>query len=103
MTKKARKLSVYLSLVITPLGLGTLALSRHASLAGQPHGFVATEATDAAYRDGLFLGRLDAQEGRKVTLSVGRWNTEQDRAAFKAGYLSGYRGAVAAKLAEHRH
>jgi hypothetical protein len=103
MTKTARKLSVYLSLVVTPVGFGTLALTQHASMASRPNGFVAAEATDGAYRDGFFLGGLDGRAGRKVPLMVGRWNTEQDRAAFKAGYRSGYSEALAAKLAEHGH
>ena len=34
---------------------------------------------------------LDVQTGRKPHLSSGRWNTNEDRALFIAGYQQGYR------------
>ena len=46
-------------------------------------------AGDAAYRDGLFLGKLN-REGRPHMLApVGRWSTEKDRASFVQGYRQG--------------
>lgn len=46
-------------------------------------------AGDAAYRDGLFLGKLN-REGRQHMLApVGRWSTEKDRASFVQGYRQG--------------
>jgi hypothetical protein len=46
-------------------------------------------AGDAAYRDGLFLGKLN-REGRPHMLApVGRWSTETDRASFVQGYRQG--------------
>jgi len=53
------------------------------------------QATDAAYRDGLFLGQFDANQGRTRHVCVGRWSTASDRNSFIAGYEAGY-----AKLAE---
>jgi hypothetical protein len=47
-------------------------------------------ATDAAYRDGLFLGRFDANQGRAAHMCVGRWSSEADRDSFVAGYKAGY-------------
>lgn len=47
-------------------------------------------ATDAAYRDGLFLGQLDATQGRAAHISVGRWSLAGDRESFLAGYQAGY-------------
>jgi hypothetical protein len=47
--------------------------------------------SDAAFRDGLFQGRLDAEHGRKQHLASGRWNLDADRRLFVAGYLQGYR------------
>jgi hypothetical protein len=52
-------------------------------------------AADAAYRDGLFLGQLDAKQGREAHIAVGRWSSPAQRESFKAGYQAGY-----AKLAE---
>jgi hypothetical protein len=48
-------------------------------------------ATDGAFRDGLFVGRIDAERGRKPHLASGRWSAQQDRSSFVAGYQQGYR------------
>jgi hypothetical protein len=42
--------------------------------------------TDAASRDGLSQGRLDAERGRKQHLASGRWNLDADRRLFVSGY-----------------
>jgi hypothetical protein len=47
-------------------------------------------ATDAAYRDGLFLGQFDANRGRARHMCVGRWSADVDRDSFVAGYKAGY-------------
>ena len=46
--------------------------------------------SSAAYRDGLYIGGINAQQGRTQDIPVGRWSRTQDRAAFTAGYLQGY-------------
>ena len=48
---------------------------------------------DGAYRDGLFLGKLDAAAGKAPHLAVWRWNSDADRELFSAGYRRGYAGA----------
>src|ERR1700676_1457036 len=40
----------------------------------------------AAYRDGLYVGKLAAQRGEQRLAPVGRWATQSDRDAFLAGY-----------------
>lgn len=50
---------------------------------------------DAAYRDGSFLAELDVAGGRKAHLSSGRWNLDEDRSSFIAGYNQTYRGLSA--------
>lgn len=40
----------------------------------------------AAYRDGLYVGKLVAQRGEQHVAPVGRWATQTDRDAFLAGY-----------------
>jgi len=40
----------------------------------------------AAYRDGLYVGKLEAQRGGQRLAPVGRWATQTDRDAFLAGY-----------------
>jgi hypothetical protein len=49
-----------------------------------------TGPTDAAFRDGLFLGRQDAEHGRKPHLSTGRWSADSDRRLFVSAYLQAY-------------
>lgn len=49
-----------------------------------------SRATDpllsAAYRDGLYVGKLAAQRGEQRLAPVGRWSAQNDREAFLAGY-----------------
>jgi len=40
----------------------------------------------AAYRDGLYVGKLAAQRGEQRLAPVGRWSAQSDREAFLAGY-----------------
>lgn len=47
--------------------------------------------TNAAFRDGWFLARLDAVHGRNPHLTSGRWSTNEDRRLFVSGYLQAYR------------
>lgn len=53
---------------------------------------------DAAYRDGLYLGKLAQAENRTMRPPVGRWSTEKDRASFAAGFQQG----LADKLAQRK-
>jgi hypothetical protein len=52
---------------------------------------------DAAFRDGLYLGRLAAEAGAEPHVAHGRWATPGDRALFSAGYQEGYRGSLASR------
>lgn len=45
---------------------------------------------DAAYRDGLYLGKLARDAKRPMHPPIGRWSTEKDRASFTAGYQQGF-------------
>jgi len=47
-------------------------------------------AADGAFRDGLYQGKLAAENGRPRCPPVGRWSTEQERATFTSGYERGY-------------
>jgi len=59
-----------------------------------------SKQTDAAFRDGLFLARLDAEHGRKPHLASGRWSTEADRRSFVSAYLQAYREMQGSAAAE---
>jgi len=51
-------------------------------------------ATDGAFRDGLYVGRLAAEGGRPMRPHIGRWASEKDRASFVSGYRRGYEEVV---------
>jgi hypothetical protein len=52
-------------------------------------------AADGAFRDGLYLGKLAAENGQQLRPAIGRWSNEQDRASFLAGYRRGYDESLA--------
>jgi hypothetical protein len=52
--------------------------------------------TMAAYRDGLYHARLQAQRGEEPHLAVGRWQNAADRELFVAGYRQGFMDFYAA-------
>jgi hypothetical protein len=47
-------------------------------------------ANDAAYRDGLFVGRLHAEAGKAPLTTTSRWSTAPDRVSFMAAYNQSY-------------
>jgi len=51
----------------------------------------ASQAVDAAFRDGVYQAELDIREGRKPRLLIGRWNSAAARALFVAGYQQRYK------------
>ena len=57
-------------------------------------------ASDGAFRDGLYLGRLAASERRPMQSPLGRWSSEKDRASFDAGYRRGYSSFLTAEVGE---
>jgi hypothetical protein len=73
------------------LGMGTASMLHTDNRTSAP-------TTDAAFRDGMYLGRLAAEAGAEPHIARGRWATLGDRALFSAGYQEGYR----ASLASHR-
>ena len=68
-----RRPAIYVStIVLTGAATGILATTaaHHLYFVGR----AVNNPADAAFRDGLFHGRLDAERGRKQHLSSGRWN-----------------------------
>jgi hypothetical protein len=59
----------------------------------------ATMATNAAFRDGLYLGGLAAQRGEEPRIAEGRWSSQPDRASFTVGYHQGYDQLIAVRAA----
>jgi len=56
-------------------------------------------ATNAAYRDGLYLGKL-AAEGNQHRIAAARWARVEDREHFAAGYEQAYNTAAAVRATE---
>jgi hypothetical protein len=54
------------------------------------------QQNSAAYCDGLYLGKIDAAQGREAHVAVGRWAQPQDREAFAAAYRRAYLEKIAA-------
>jgi hypothetical protein len=85
-----KRLPEYVFIIVIASAAGaisaTVALHRSHVVAGNVN-----QQTDAAFRDGLFLARLDAEHGRKPHLSSGRWSTDADRRSFVTAYLQAYR------------
>jgi hypothetical protein len=81
-----RVFAVVLGIVICA-GASTMIVNAKSDLVRQAQ---AKRAADAAYRDGLFLGQLDAAQGRTRHACVGRWSESSDRTSFAAGYEDGY-------------
>jgi hypothetical protein len=76
--------------------LGTTAMLANSKRTLNPNASVdARLGADGAFRDGLYLGRLAAESSQQSRPEVGRWSTDQDRAAFTAGYRRGYNAALA--------
>jgi hypothetical protein len=95
-----KRLSVYVFIIVIAGAAAaisaTVALHRSHVVAGSVN-----KQTDAAFRDGLFLARLDAEHGRKPHLATGRWSTDADRRSFVSAYLQTYRemqGAASEQL-----
>ncbi len=57
-------------------------------------------ATNAAYRDGMYLGKLAAECAGQYRVAVARWSTSEDRDNFAAGYEQAYKAAVSTRAAK---
>jgi len=87
--KTMTKVATY-ALVIAVL-MGTTAILGNRKRAINPDASADSRlATNGAFQDGMYLGKLAAENGQPPRLAVGRWSTDQDRASFTAGYERGY-------------
>jgi hypothetical protein len=81
-----------LFVITLALGVGAAAMVRGVIRQGASVSVAkgADEATDGAFRDGLYQGELAATRGSVPHISSGRWATDKDRASFAFGYEHGY-------------
>jgi hypothetical protein len=76
--------------------LGTTAVLAVSNHNGKSNASVETTlASDGAFRDGLYLGKLAAESGQAPRMALGRWSTDQDHSMFAAGYRRGYSESLA--------
>lgn len=64
----------------------------------QLEGNAADGTNGAAFRDGLYLGKLDAEQGRAEKIASGRWVQVRDRESFVSGYRQAYAEETTARL-----
>jgi hypothetical protein len=83
----------FLSALVIVLCLGATGMLSMGNPAHSPQDAsrLANLATNAAFRDGLYQGKLAAQRGDAPHVAIGRWASEADRATFSDGYQLGYR------------
>jgi len=83
------KIVLTYALAIGFVGTGAMLVERgRAARPGQS--MDAQMAGDAAFRDGLYLGKLARTANSPMHAPIGRWSTQKDRASFAAGYRQGY-------------
>ena len=79
---------------------GMVGLSRRGQSPSEPLLLNASQATNAAYRDGLFLGSFAARRGEDFHAAEGRWARDEDRQAFVDGYRAGYDAVLAERTGQ---
>jgi hypothetical protein len=92
------KLSTFVLALAMCLGT-TAMLANRGRGAGQHEKLDTQTATDGAFRDGLYVGRLAAERGGPLHPQTGRWSSERDRTSFAAGYRRGYNDVLASAVA----
>ncbi len=81
-----RKISAGRIVIVLLLAAAVVAVVR----SGQVSDRNPNEATNGAFRDGMYQAKLDAELGRKPFLRSGRWTSDADRASFISGYEREY-------------
>jgi hypothetical protein len=56
----------------------------------------------AAFRDGLYLGKLASGRGDEPHVAVGRWSLPEHRVAFAEGYSEGFKQGDEARTAQNK-
>jgi hypothetical protein len=91
MIKKVKVLSIAVLALTATLGAKRLVDPMVAAYPVAIDGHESAQTMTAAFRDGVFQARLSVERGQAEHLSLGRWNSDQDRASFIAGYQQSYR------------
>jgi hypothetical protein len=84
---------------VVALGMGTASMLQTDHQKPPSPNETVAQITNAAFRDGLYLGRLTAEGGAQPHVASGRWATLEDRSSFTAGYQRGYSEVLALRAA----
>jgi hypothetical protein len=84
-----KKLSLFVIALALSVSWSAILQSTNHQAASLDPNANAAQATNAAFRDGLYLGKLAAERGSESHVATGRWATNQDRISFAAGYQQG--------------
>jgi hypothetical protein len=95
-----KKLSWYVFAIALTLGIAASLLTGVAVQSTQSAAGLIDRATNAAFRDGLYVGKLDASQGNRPHLSSGRWSADSDRRSYVAGYQKGYNQVLQSGVAK---
>jgi hypothetical protein len=94
------KIGSYIYALALVICLGTTAMLAVSNHNAKSNASVETAlASDGAFRDGLYLGKLAAESGQAPRPAIGRWSADQDRSMFAAGYRRGYSESLASAAA----
>jgi hypothetical protein len=97
-TTKEKNVTRILSYLMTAiLSVGVTLIGEGAVRAPKAAAGNAPQLTNAAFRDGRYMARLDIENGRGPYLSIGRWSTNADRASYVAGYQQAYPQVISAE------
>lgn len=91
-----RKLSLFAAILTTFAGTASMLQPNRLRVSSAIYDD-ASLANNAAFRDGLYLGRLAAERASGAHVASGRWAAEADRASFRAGFQQGYQEFLASR------
>src|SRR5438034_11095479 len=89
---RVKRLSIYVFTIVLTCAVAVVlarVAAHHSHFVGSP--VAVNNPADAAFRHGLFQGRLDAERSRRQYMSIGRWSVDADRPSFVSGSLQAYR------------
>lgn len=90
--------TISLLTLVAALGIGTASMlhsGRHNYFPSPNES--AGRATDGAFRDGLYVGKLAAERGAAPRIPIARRAALEDRSFFSAGYREGYNEFLASR------
>ena len=72
-----KRLSLYVFAIALTLGIAASLLTGVAARGTQSATSRIYQATNAAFRDGLYVGKLDAAQGNRPHVGSGRWGADK--------------------------